>query len=96
MELEKNVARCERLFPGKAIVLGLYLYDYGGGRRMPLDLLGRQCEAALKLAHAGRIQGMVFLTITDDPEAVSWTAGWIKRVGDQELGARSIQPQADD
>ncbi|MBI4582543.1 MAG: hypothetical protein HY717_00725 [Planctomycetes bacterium] len=96
MELEKNVARCERSFPGKAIVLGLYLYDYGGGRRMPLDLLQRQCEAALKLAHAGRIQGMVFLTISDDPEAVSWTAGWIERIGGQELGARSIQPRADE
>ena len=84
-DLEKNVAHCERLFPEKPIVLGLYLYDYGGGRRMPMDLLRFECETALELAHAGRIEGIVFLTITNDAEAVGWVADWIKRVGDQEL-----------
>lgn len=86
-DLERNVAHCERLFPKKPIVLGLYLYDYGGGRRMPLDLLEAQCHTALRLAHAGRIQGIVFLTITNDPEAVGWTSRWIKQVGDQKLGS---------
>ena len=89
VDLERNVERCERLFPRKPIVLGLYLYDYGGGRRMPLDLLEAQCHTALRLAHAGRIQGIVFLTITNDAEAVGWTSDWIKQVGDQRLGSRS-------
>ncbi len=86
VDLAKNVGRCERRWPGKPIVLGLYLYDYGNGRRMPLDLLEQQCATALKLAHAGRIQGIVFLTITNDPETVEWAARWIKRVGDQKIG----------
>jgi hypothetical protein len=60
---------------------------------MPLDLLQRQCEAALELARAGRIEGIVFLTINEDPEAVSWTANWIQRVGGQELGRQSGRPQ---
>jgi hypothetical protein len=84
--LEKDVAHCEQKYPGKPIMLGLYLYDYGDVRRIPMDLLKQQCETALKLAHAGRIEGIVFLTIDDDPEAVSWTAEWIKRVGGQKLG----------
>ena len=86
VDIEKNVAECERLFPDKPIVLGLYLYDYGDGRRMPLDLLEEQCSTALELAHAGRIKGIVLLTINNDPEALTWAAEWIKRVGRQELG----------
>jgi hypothetical protein len=85
VRLEKYVHHCESLFPGKPIVVGLYLYDYGDGRRMPLSLLETQCRTAIELAHAGRIQGIVFLTIDNDAEAVSWTADWIKRIGDQRL-----------
>ena len=94
VNLEENVAHCERKYPGKPIVLGLYLYNYGidVGRPMARDLLKHQCEVALKLAHAGRIEGIVFLTINDDPGAVQWTADWIARVGDQKLG----EPVADD
>lgn len=87
--LDKNVAHCEQRFPEKPIVLGLYLYDYGRDRRMPMDLLKLQCETALKLAHARRIEGIVFLTITNDAEAVSWAAEWIKRVGNEKLGSPS-------
>ncbi|MBI4557652.1 MAG: hypothetical protein HY706_08720 [Candidatus Hydrogenedentes bacterium] len=81
VDIEKNVAWCEERFPGKPIVLGLYLHDYGEGRQMPRDLLEKQCASALGLARSGRIQGMVFLTIDNDPEAVAWTADWIKREG---------------
>ncbi len=88
VDLTRNVARCEQQYPGKPIVLGLYLYDYGGNRRMPLDLLERQCTTALQLAHARRIKGIVFLTITNDAEAVKWAADWIKRVGGQRIGDR--------
>jgi len=86
VNLAKNVAYCERLFPDKPIVLGLYLYDYGDGRRIPPDLLAKQCEIALKLAHAGRVEGIEFTTINNDPQAVAWTADWVRRVGDQRLG----------
>lgn len=87
VDLAKNVAECERLWPGKPIVLGLYLYDYGQDRRIPPDLLEQQCHTALKLAHAGRIKGIVFLTITDDADAVGWAARWIKQVGSEKIVA---------
>lgn len=85
VNLERNVAHCERLFPGKPIVLGLYLYDYGASRRIPRDLLVKQCEIALKLAHAGRIEGIEFTTINNDQPAVTYVADWVKRVGDQRI-----------
>ena len=89
--IEEYVAHCEGLFPDKPIVLGLYLYDYGDGRRIPMDLLETQCGTALKLAQARRIRGIIFLTINNDPKAVSWAADWVRRVGDQELGAADAQ-----
>ncbi len=85
-QLEANVARCEKEYPGKPIVLGLYLYDYGDGRRMPMEMLELQCRTALKLAHQCRIAGVVFVTINNDPRAVGWAAQWIQRVGGQEIG----------
>lgn len=87
VNLEKYVAHCEKKYPGKPIMLGLYLYDYGDNRRMTIETLQQQCETALKLAHAGRIQGIVFLTINNDAETVAWTANWVKRVGNQKIGS---------
>lgn len=78
-ELETNLTRCEALAPGKPIVLGLYMYDYGDGRPMPLDLMEHQCEAALQWLREGRIKGMVFLSITNEPAALEWTTAWVGR-----------------
>ncbi len=85
VKLESTVAHCERLFPNKPIVVGLYLFDYGDQRLIPQNLLRQQCETALQLAHAGRIKGIVFLTIDNDPESLVWAADWIKQVGGQKL-----------
>lgn len=85
--LEKNVQRCRAEYPGKPVLLCLYLYDYGEGRRMPLDLLELECETALKLVHSGEIDGIVPLTITNDAESVAWFANWVKEVGDQPIEA---------
>ena len=85
-DLADNVARCEREYPGREIVLCLYLYDYGEGRPIPRELLREQCGTALRLAHERRVRGIIFLTINDDAEAVGWTADWIARVGAQEVG----------
>jgi hypothetical protein len=63
------------------------MYDYGDNRRIPMQLHKRQCETALKLAHAGRIRGIIFLSVSDDPEVVGWTAEWVKRVGSQKIGS---------
>ena len=86
-KIEPDLAYLEEHFPGKPIILGLYLRDYGGGREMPMDLLKQQYETALKLAHEKRISGMLFLTINNDVPALEYTADWIKKVGDQKIGA---------
>lgn len=85
-DLEKSVQRCRKEYPDKPIMLCLYLYDYGEGRRMPLDLLEGQCRTALKLLHSGDIAGMVPLSITNDMETISWFAKWVSEVGGQTVG----------
>lgn len=84
--MEQHVAECRRRYPDKPIVLGLYLYDYGDGRPMPLDLHQRQCETALRLLHSKQVAGIVFLSINNDEQVVRWTADWIKKVGAQPIG----------
>ena len=91
VNLEEYVAHCEKTFPGKPIVLGLYMRDYGDGKRMTKENMRLQCETARKLAHEGRIKGIVFLTIDNDEEIVSWTAAWIERVGGERIGASAAR-----
>ena len=88
VDLDKHVAFIEQLVPEKPIVLGLYLFNYGGGGRITPNLLESQCQTALNLAQTGRIGGMVFLTITNDTETLQWTANWIQEVGEQKIGTR--------
>jgi len=86
--LEKNFARLQTLVPGKRILLGLYMWDFGTKKPMPVDLMKKQCELALKWLRQGRIEGMIFLAtnICDlDLETVNWTRRWIAKVGGQPL-----------
>jgi hypothetical protein len=85
---EKHIEYFEKNFPGKPIHFGFYLYNFGGPGLMPRDKLELQGEMALRLAHEGRIAGIVLLTIHNDPETLQWTADWVKRVGDQPLSQR--------
>ena len=84
-DMEKHVAYLQKNFPDKPIIFCTYLYDYGAGRRMPQELLQKQFEIALKLAHEGRIAGIEITTIDNDEEAVRWTAEWISSVVDQPI-----------
>ncbi len=90
-DLEKNVQRCQKEYPGKPIMLCLYLYDYGENRRMPLDLLETQCKIALKLLHSGDIAGLVPLSINNDEESISWFANWVKEVAGQPVTSPPLQ-----
>ncbi len=88
VDRDKHIEHLEKTFPGKPILLGLYLYNFGGPGPMPRDMLELQCHNALRLAHEGRITGIVFLTIHNDADTMKWVADWIKRVGDEPLGQR--------
>ena len=89
--LDDNLAAAQAVVPGKPIVLGCYLYDYGGKTPgpMPIERMEYQCRKGLEWLREGRIVGMIFLAscICDlDLEAVEYTRRWIAQTGDQVLG----------
>jgi len=84
-DLDTNFSRLEAIAPKNSKLLGLYMWDYGLHQPMPLDLMEKQCETALKWLQEGRIDGMIFLAscICDlDLDAVEWAREWISKVGD--------------
>ncbi|MBC8236527.1 hypothetical protein H8E77_43830, partial [bacterium] len=88
VHLEKNFARLEDIAVNNRKILGLYMYDYGARRPMPVDLMEMQCEMGLRWLREGRIEGMIFLAscICDlGLDAVEWTQSWIAKVGDQKI-----------
>ena len=85
-QLEKHIAYLEEKFPDKPIILCLYLYDYGNGRRIERKYIEQQFDIAVKLAQQGRIIGIEMTTIDDDADAVAWMQDWMKRVGDMPIG----------
>ena len=87
--LEDNLAAAEALAPGKPIVLGCYMYDYGARKPLPVELMAAQCHQGLAWLRSGRIAGMIFLAscICDlELPAVEYTRQWIAEVGDQPVG----------
>lgn len=86
--LEENLAAVEKLAGDQKLVLGCYMWDFGGSAPMPVPAMEQQCRLGLEWLKAGRIQGMIFLAscICDlGLEAVEWTRRWIDKVGREEL-----------
>jgi hypothetical protein len=83
--LEQNFEKLEKIAPPQCgRLLGCYMWDYGGKRPMPMDLMKRQCEAGLRWLKEGRIEGIIFLasSICDlELETVEWVRHWISEVG---------------
>jgi hypothetical protein len=88
--LEENLETFVELAAGRRRVLGCYLFDYGNGRPMSVELMRRQCEIGLEWMRRGRIHGMIFLAscICDLPlDSVAWTRRWIAANGSRRVPA---------
>jgi len=88
VDMEKNLAKLEKLTPKNGRLLGCYMWDYGKRQPMPVELMKMQCEKGLKWLNEGLIEGMIFLAscVCDlELEAVEWTRQWISEVGGQRL-----------
>ena len=88
--LERNIERLREVAPNQQRMLGCYLWDYGAGAPMPMDMMKFQCERGLKWLQDGTIDGMIFLAscICDlGIDTVEWARSWIKEVGPTMLRA---------
>ncbi len=87
-QLEDNMNRFRKLAPRSRTLLGLYLWDFGTGKPMPLPAMQHQCELGLKWLRAGQVEGLILLgtNVCDlGLETVEWTRGWVARVGNEPL-----------
>lgn len=78
---EVNFRRYRELAPGKPTFLGVYLYDFGGERHMPVGALADQLAFGLEKFRAGEIEGFVFLCSSlcnRDYPAVGFCRDWIR------------------
>jgi hypothetical protein len=76
--LDRYLRRAERVFPAKAIHLGLYLYDYGDAcDTVPLDLVRFQFRRARQYLEDRRIQGFHLLGSYLKEELRSKQARWV-------------------
>jgi len=87
-ELPHNLARARALAPGKRLMLGCYMWDYGAGKEMSVENMRWQCEQGLAWLRTGEIDGMIMLAscICDlNLPAVEWTRRWIAQVASLRL-----------
>lgn len=88
VDLENNFEKLEKLIAPKPVILGCYMYDYGGTRPISAEQMKYQCELGLQWLKDGRIDGIIFLAsnICDQElDAVEWTRKWIESVGNDPL-----------
>jgi hypothetical protein len=79
--LEENLARYREIMPESRTLLGLYMWDFGTHRPMPLDAMRHQCEVGLRWLREGQVEGLIFLAtnLCDlELEAVEWVRGWVQ------------------
>jgi hypothetical protein len=82
VNLDRDLARCREIFPGKSVNLGCYLRDYPGHRGLPMDLLKYQWERVVKYLHDGLITGYSILGVTlldEHVEQARWIRDFIAR-----------------
>ena len=72
LTFDRDIARCAELFPGKPILLGLFMHDYGFSDigNMP-ELLKYQLKKAEIYIKNGTLEGLVIL---GDREIAKWPA----------------------
>ena len=83
--LSQSLDRLRGIVPDKRLMIGCYMWDFQGGREMPIDVMEYQCSQGLEWLRSGEIDGMVFLAsnLCDlGLETVEWTKDWITRNGD--------------
>ena len=83
--LEDNLATVRRATPGKRLLAGCYMWDYGNCRPLPPGAMQAQCETYLEHMLRGDLDGMIVCSncIADiGLDTTEWLRQWICDVGD--------------
>lgn len=91
VNLEANFATYRKLLPGKPTLLGIYMWDFGDKKTIPLEMMEHQCRLGLQWFNQGEIDGMIFHCTPlcgMNLEAVEWSKDWIARHADDVHAAK--------
>lgn len=85
VNLEADFKKAEEIVQGKPMMLGIYMYDFGGIQEIPIDLMENQCKIALRWLQKGRVQGIIMLGNPSLPyAAVQYANDWTGRISQLE------------
>ena len=90
IHLEANFAAYRKIAPTKKTLLGIYMWDFGEKKTIPIELMEHQCRIALDLLKNREIEGLIFHCTPlcgMKLEAVEWSKAWIARHADDVVGA---------
>jgi hypothetical protein len=79
-QLESNIERCRKLFPGKPINMGCYMRDYGRVAPVEMPLLKQQWECVARGVRDGALAGYSILAtvlIEGQQEQARWIRDFI-------------------
>lgn len=86
--LKERFEAIENIYKDKKILLGIYMYDFHSRHPVPLDLMEYQCNYALELLKAGRIDGIIFeanSVMGVGLPSELWLREWVEKVKDTEV-----------
>lgn len=85
VNLEANFAKYRQIAPQKPTLLGIYMWDFGEKKEIPIPLMEHQCRLALEWLKQGQIDGLIFHCTPlcgMKFEAVEWSRAWIAKHAD--------------
>lgn len=88
--LEGNFAAYRKLAPARRTLLGIYMWDFGDKKPIPIPLMEHQCRLGLQWLQRGEIEGLIFhcTPLCDMKlEAVEWSKDWIAHHANETVGA---------
>jgi len=83
--LRDNFKKYRAIVPDKPTLLGIYMWDFGNGKPITLEMMKLQLDFALEQFKRGQIEGMIFhcTPLVDlGLEAVEYSKKWIAEHGD--------------
>ena len=92
--MDANVCRFRSLMPDKPIILGLYMWDFGGHKPISREFMQSQLDLAARLYAQGVIEGVIFHCtplVNKNLEAVKMAKDWIAKHKDDVFGVEPKQ-----
>lgn len=83
-KIEENFKKYRSLVPNKRTLLGIYMWDFGGGKELDQDFMIKQLDYAYRLYQEGEIEGMIFHCtplVNKNLKAVEYAKEWISKHG---------------